>query len=181
MWFPKSELRPRPRWTLGPPCNNNRSRIMQFSFVDQILWAPQCGRRPRARGRALTPALFVSALCTTAFATDYYVSPGGSDSNPGSLTQPFRTVARGVAAASSGDRVILQDGTYGNEGYISDGTGCIHGCAAPVSINKAGTPNAYITVTAANPGRAILDCGTTADSLGCDLYIYLKPFARYWT
>lgn len=84
-----------------------------------------------------------------------------------------------MSAAGPGDTVILNNGTYGNEGNISDGTSCRNGCAAPVTISTSGAPNAYITVKAANNGQAILDCGTTGSSLGCDLYIYLNSGANY--
>src|SRR5260370_15672301 len=90
--------------------------------------------------------LSAALLCYCANAATYSVSPSGSDSNPGSSSAPFRTVARGVSAAVAGDTIILQDGVYGNEGHISDGTGCWNGCASPVDINKAGTASAWLTI-----------------------------------
>jgi hypothetical protein len=45
-------------------------------------------------------------------AATYYVATNGNDSNPGSQTQPFRTIARGIAAAADGDTVSVADGTY---------------------------------------------------------------------
>ena len=41
-------------------------------------------------------------------AATYYGSPSGTDTNPGTYAQPFRTVARGIQAASAGDTIILQ-------------------------------------------------------------------------
>ena len=70
----------------------------------------------------LLAALFIS-FCQSASAATYYVSPNGSDSNAGSSSQPFRTVAKGVGIAIAGDTVILKNGTYGNEGYLSKGDG----------------------------------------------------------
>ncbi len=110
------------------------------------------------------------------------MNPSGSDSNAGSAGSPFRTIARGVSQAAPGDTVLLQDGTYGDEGHISDGTGCYYGCQSPVYINNAGYSSAWITVKAQNKGKAILDCGTySSSSLGCDVYIYLGPSAQYWS
>jgi len=86
-----------------------------------------------------------------------------------------------VSVAGPGDTVILNNGTYGNEGHISDGSGCKYGCSPAVSISSSGAPGAYITLKAANSGQAILDCGTTTSSLGCDQYIYLNAGAGYWT
>ena len=46
--------------------------------------------------------------------TTYYVSPSGSDSNPGTLAAPFLTINHADSAAllSPGDTVIVQPGTY---------------------------------------------------------------------
>jgi hypothetical protein len=125
--------------------------------------------------------LLCAASFAVATASDYYVSPGGNDANPGSQDSPFRTIARGVLSAGPGDRIILEDGTYGNEGNLSDGTGGNHGYATPVKITKSGTANAWITVKAANRWGAILDCGTTAAALGCDKNIVLAAGVQYWS
>jgi parallel beta-helix repeat protein len=52
----------------------------------------------------------VSPRATTA--ATYYTSPDGSDSHPGTLSQPFRTVGKGVRALSAGDTLYLRGGTY---------------------------------------------------------------------
>jgi hypothetical protein len=54
--------------------------------------------------------LLLSAL--SASAATYYVAPNGSDSNPGTLAQPFRTVRHGVSALSGGDTLRIRGGTY---------------------------------------------------------------------
>ncbi|MES1208340.1 MAG: right-handed parallel beta-helix repeat-containing protein [Pseudomonadota bacterium] len=51
-------------------------------------------------------------------ATDYYVSPSGSDSNPGTMAQPFATVQKAVDAPSAGDTVWFRAGTYKNSKQI---------------------------------------------------------------
>ncbi|HVT07756.1 MAG TPA: right-handed parallel beta-helix repeat-containing protein [Polyangia bacterium] len=51
-------------------------------------------------------------------ATDYYVSPTGSDSNPGTMAQPFGTVQKAVDAPSPGDTVWFRAGTYKNAKQI---------------------------------------------------------------
>ncbi|HEY6077571.1 MAG TPA: right-handed parallel beta-helix repeat-containing protein, partial [Polyangiaceae bacterium] len=55
-------------------------------------------------------ALFLAA--GVASAAEYYVAPTGSDSNPGSMAQPFATLQKGHDAASAGDTVWLRAGTY---------------------------------------------------------------------
>ena len=58
-------------------------------------------------------------------AAEYYVSPTGSDANPGSESSPFATLQKGNDAAAAGDTVWLRGGTY----Y---GTG-------PITLSKSGT------------------------------------------
>src|SRR5262249_31201287 len=41
-----------------------------------------------------------------------YVSPSGSDSNPGTLSQPFRTVQQGLSVLAPGKTLYLGAGTY---------------------------------------------------------------------
>jgi hypothetical protein len=126
-------------------------------------------------------AIFAIFLTQLASAATYYVSPNGNDSNPGSASQPFRNVSKGVGVARAGDTVILEDGTYGNEGRISDKTGGWYGYASPVKISTAGTSTAWITLKARNKGKAILDCGTTTSVMGCDKNISLMAGAAYWS
>ncbi len=42
----------------------------------------------------------------------YYISTGGSDSNPGTIGSPFLTIARGIAALGAGDTLFIRAGTY---------------------------------------------------------------------
>ena len=57
----------------------------------------------------LTTALFAA---TVANAATYYVATNGSDSNPGSLSQPFRTIAQGASVLKRGDVLYIRGGTY---------------------------------------------------------------------
>ena len=45
-------------------------------------------------------------------ATEYYVAPTGSDSNPGTIDKPFATIQKGADTAVAGDTVYLRGGTY---------------------------------------------------------------------
>ncbi|MDR1154278.1 MAG: DUF1565 domain-containing protein, partial [Bacteroidales bacterium] len=54
------------------------------------------------------------SLRTAAAAASYswYVSPSGSDSNPGTSSQPFKTIQRAVNASANYQSIKLADGTY---------------------------------------------------------------------
>ena len=47
-----------------------------------------------------------------AVANDYYVAPSGNDTNPGSLSQPFRTAQQAASVLQPGDTAWLRAGTY---------------------------------------------------------------------
>jgi len=42
----------------------------------------------------------------------YFISPGGSDSNPGTKDAPFKTLMKAQSVAASGDVVYIRGGTY---------------------------------------------------------------------
>ena len=46
----------------------------------------------------------------------YYVATSGNDGNPGTITKPFRTLARGSRAMASGDTLYVRAGTYSEFG-----------------------------------------------------------------
>ena len=49
----------------------------------------------------------------TANANTYYISTSGSDSNPGTISQPFRTLQKiSSLTLSPGDVVYIRAGTY---------------------------------------------------------------------
>ena len=45
-------------------------------------------------------------------AADYYVSPSGSDSAPGTLAQPFQTIQKAASVMVAGDTAFIRAGTY---------------------------------------------------------------------
>ncbi|MDS0527993.1 pectate lyase [Clostridium sp. SHJSY1] len=51
---------------------------------------------------------------THAYAKDYYMSPIGKDTNQGTMTSPFASIAKAQSTASSGDTVYILGGTYKN-------------------------------------------------------------------
>ena len=45
---------------------------------------------------------------------------------------------------------------------------------------KAGRPDAWITLRAQNKWKAVLDCDSSTQSPGCDVFVTLKRGAGYW-
>ena len=62
----------------------------------------------------------------------YYVSTSGSDSNPGTLTAPWRTVSHAASAAGAGATVLIEAGSY----------------AEDVKLTVSGAPGSPITLRA---------------------------------
>ena len=62
----------------------------------------------------LKPGLTLASMLVSVplLAAEFYVAPTGSDSNPGTIGQPFASLARGQQAASPGDTVWLRGGEY---------------------------------------------------------------------
>jgi parallel beta-helix repeat protein len=58
----------------------------------------------------LVPQMGPMAPC--ALAGEYYVSGEGSDFNPGTLLQPWRTLAHANRALQAGDTLFIREGTY---------------------------------------------------------------------
>ncbi len=119
----------------------------------------------------------------------YYVALTGNDMNPGTSAAPFRTIAKGVAAAVAGDTIIVADGTYGPEGKYTCGIDCSqHDFGSPVEISKSGAPSAPITIKAEHKWKAILTCGLPDGYSGdgtdgvqaCDAYFTFLGDSSYF-
>lgn len=72
-------------------------------------------------------------------AHQYYVAPGGSDTNTGTADQPWRTLQKAADTSQAGDTILLQSGTYTEEEVV---------------FTRSGSPNAPITFTNA-PGAVV--------------------------
>ncbi len=96
--------------------------------------------------KILAAFLALAALPAALRADEYWVSPAGSDANPGTAVQPFRQIRRGVQAAGPGDVVRVLDGSYLGFDVVNR-----HGTAAqPITIRAEGS-NAVVTVTTDRP------------------------------
>src|SRR5262245_30735812 len=82
----------------------------------------------------------------SALATDYYVSPSGSDSNPGTLASPFATIPKAVSVVVAGDTIFVRGGT--------------HSYSSTILIAKSGTAAAPIRLWAYQNEQPLLDFST---------------------
>jgi hypothetical protein len=65
-------------------------------------------------------------------AATYYVATNGNNLNPGTQSQPFLTVQKGVDVAHAGDTVLVGPGTYAENVRTADNAGT---SGAPIVIN----------------------------------------------
>lgn len=113
-------------------------------------------------------ALLILFAACPAYCSDYFVDPNGSDSNPGTIDEPFATIPTAVTAASAGDTIYLRGGT--------------HNYSSIISITKSGSSGNLITLQNYQDEIPILDFTQqpTGDSYpGIALtgsYWYLKGF-----
>lgn len=92
--------------------------------------------------------------------SNYYVSTAGDDSNPGTLSQPFRTIQKGINSLGGvGDALYLRSGRY-NVGALT------------VS-NKRGTASDKILISGYESERPILDAAGAIQGLW-DNFIYFS-------
>lgn len=72
-----------------------------------------------------------------------YVATNGNDSNPGTLSEPLRTIQRAVDLAQAGDTINLRGGTYAP--------------STNIQLRASGTASQPITIRNHNGERAIID------------------------
>jgi hypothetical protein len=87
---------------------------------------------------------------------DLYVSPTGSDEDPGTLSEPFLTIAHAASIAQANDRIHLLDGTFDETTQPSFST------TEPISIP------AGVTLLAENSGQAVLVGASAASSVALE-------------
>jgi hypothetical protein len=72
------------------------------------------------RTSVVAAAILVLAVGQAARAADYFIAPGGSDANAGTLEKPFASFKRAQEAVKPGDTVWVRGGTYApTEGDIA--------------------------------------------------------------
>jgi hypothetical protein len=99
-----------------------------------------------------------------------YVSPTGSDANPGTIDQPFYSLARAVSNAVAGDTIYVRGGTFTY--------------AATITIDKPATSNSPISIVAHPGEHPVLDYSTwhpaTETIRSGARGIHITTNAQYW-
>lgn len=101
------------------------------------LWGFEEVRNLRQTAGRLPLLLLCMVVCSLAPASEYYLSPTGSDGGPGSFTQPFASLARAQQAVSAGDTVWVRGGVY----EYDAGAGASQNA---MLFDKSGAPGARI-------------------------------------
>jgi hypothetical protein len=80
-------------------------------------------------------------------AANYYVAPsGGSNSNPGTVSQPWATLEKALATAAAGDTVYFRGGTHTASGsYYPSATAHAGTSGSPITLTSY--PNETATIT----------------------------------
>jgi parallel beta-helix repeat protein len=91
-----------------------RANVLLFGSVPFLLAACGGGTTGDAGSHAVQATqLHAEVFSATVAAADLYVSPTGSDSNAGTQSAPFKTIARASQAATPGVTIHVAAGTYG--------------------------------------------------------------------
>jgi Putative Ig domain/Abnormal spindle-like microcephaly-assoc'd, ASPM-SPD-2-Hydin/Immunoglobulin domain/Protein of unknown function (DUF1565) len=118
-----------------------------------------------AAGSGVTCAPTGSGVC-------YYVSPTGSDSNPGTSAAPFLTIQQAANMVNPGDMVIVQDGTYNNPAVSGVGSKLI-------VMSRGGTAANHVVFIADHKWGAKIDGLNNTSATGWEFsanYIDVKDF-----
>src|SRR5262249_45607724 len=94
-----------------------------------------------------------------AYGGTLYVSTSGSDSNPGTSSQPCRTIGHAYSLASAGTTIIVKAGTYTD---YNSGWG--------IHLGKSGSSSSPITLKSEVQGGAVID-GQNASDRNVGIYI----------
>lgn len=109
----------------------------------------------------------LEALESRTLLTAFYVSPSGSDGNPGTSGSPWATLQHAVDSVLPGDNIEVQTGTY---------VGC--------KIQNSGTAGAPITLEAA-PGAQVLVNAPGPNNIRGSIieveYHFAENTISYWT
>jgi hypothetical protein len=118
---------------------------------------------PRSKKTLIVSILAISQFIVAASASTHYISAsGGSDSNAGTAAAPWATFDHAWTGMSSGDTLIVKNGTY--KDWLNP------------PVNLSGTAGAYTTVQAETPWGVTVDGSTTTPQFKSTLYLYALSY-----
>jgi len=101
------------------------------------------------------------ASATSASASTYYVSTSGSNQNPGTFAEPWRTPQHAVNQMAPGDTTFVLAGTYSGQTYCDAGSG-----------DGGSAEGGYVSLKAYPGGRPVLRGALSAIlKMNCDYFI----------
>lgn len=103
---------------------------------------PATTRAPQPIAFGSPPESFPSSVCRPA-PNSKYVATTGNDADPGTVTQPYRTVAKGLASVGRGAALFIRAGDYYNSAPDGTKDGLLR-----INNVAGGTPDAWLTVCA---------------------------------
>jgi len=115
----------------------------------------------------LVAILLICASLATAQDTVYVDYATGNDANPGTIGEPFKTIAVGIAAIPTGGLCYLRGGEYP---YAND---------AALTLSGDGTAENYKRLWS-YPGERAIIVRTPRDSTAGWYLVYMPPTASYW-
>lgn len=89
------------------------------------------------------------------FSKDYYVSTNGNDNNSGTLTSPWRTIAKANQELQPGDTVFIREGSYEES----------------IQPARSGSPDRFITYAAYQNEKPVITGVSIGINLGSQSYI----------
>jgi hypothetical protein len=95
----------------------------------------------------LTIPLLCLLAVPAATATTYYIATSGSDVNPGTQAQPFRTIGKGIVTATSGDTILVGVGTFAEHIVWTDKSLNVQGAGAGQSVIDGLSSGSCLTLT----------------------------------
>lgn len=119
--------------------------------------------------RVLSVGFFLLFCISTAIATNYHVSPSGSDAANGSEATPFQTIVKAASMVMPGDTVFVYEGTYIEHNITPKSSGTEN--AMIVFKTVPGTTGVIVK----HPGTSIND-DTPVFQLSNRSYIWMEGF-----
>ncbi len=130
------------------------SAVLGFLFLSLIVLPSSCGRA-QAPGDETTPTAAepASYVGPTGPGATYYVSPSGSNDNPGTKERPLKSPGFASRRLRPGDTLVIGEGTYVLSAFDDD-----------IITPARGAEDAWITIRGEGTARPVL---AGADNLLC--------------